>query len=175
MDRLTGWVLGHRRWVVIAWLAVTVAGMWAAATITDSLSQSFDAPGRPAFDANREIVRTFGSGGVVPPLVLVGPRGDLGRVARAVPGARVALPRDRTLVAGQTAAALVFPPPGRPAPDTNPQALAAATRAAAGTGVGVTGSRGSRCSPSWWGSPRRSTRAARRWTRRRAAGAPARR
>src|SRR4051794_9931783 len=145
MDRLTGWVLGHRRVVLAGWLVLTLAGLWAAATITDSLSQSFEAPGRPAFAANREIVGTFHSGGVVPPLVLVGrDAADLRRVAAAVPGGRVALPGDPgggALVPAdrRTAAALVFPPPGRPAPDTNPQAVAAAQRAAAGRGVAVTG------------------------------------
>jgi RND superfamily putative drug exporter len=151
VDRLTRWVLAHRRLVALAWIAVTAAGMWAAATISDSLSQSFTAPGRPAFEANEEIVRTFGTGGVVPPVVLVTQTADpneaarrFERVARAVDGARVALPGDRgagALVSddGRTAAALVFPPPGRLAPDTNPQAVAALTAAAAGTGVSVTG------------------------------------
>ena len=137
MERLTAFVLAHRRAVVLAWIALALAGMWAAATISDSLSQSFDAPGRPAFEANREIVQTFQTGGVVPPLVLVTSVSDraqatrqLARVAGAVDGARVALPgvtggdalvsRDR-----RTAAALVFPPPGSPAPDTNPGAAAA--------------------------------------------------
>src|SRR3954452_19633234 len=86
--RLTHLVLAHRRTVVVGWLLVVVAGMWAAATITDSLSQSFEAPGRPAFDPNRESVRTFGNGGVVPPLVAVGD-GDaagLQAVARSVSG-----------------------------------------------------------------------------------------
>lgn len=151
MVSLTGAVLRHRRLVVLGWVAVVVAGMWAAATINNSLSRSFDAPGRPAFDANREIVRLFKSGGVVPPVVLLTGATDrraaeqrLQRVSRAVPGARVALPSDPgggALVSrdGRVAAALVFPPPGRPAPDTNPEAGAALTRASAGTGVRVTG------------------------------------
>jgi len=151
VDRLTRWVLAHGRLVALAWIVVTTAGLWAAATISDSLSQSFTAPGRPAYEANEEIVRVFGTGGVVAPVVLVTQTGDrkearsrLERVARAVQGARVALPGDRgagALVSGdgRTAAALVFPPPGTPAPDTNPRAVAALTKAAAGTGVQVTG------------------------------------
>ena len=151
MERLTDWVLGRRRLVALAWIAVAAGGMWAAATISDSLSRSFTAPSRPAFQANEEIVRTFGTGGIVPPAVLVTQTADpneaarrFERVARAVGGARVVLPGDRgadALVSddGRTAAALVFPPPGRSAPDTNPEAVAALTKAAAGTEVGVTG------------------------------------
>jgi putative drug exporter of the RND superfamily len=151
VNSLTGAVLRHRRLVVLGWVAVVVAGMWAAATINNSLSRSFDAPGRPAFDANREIVGLFKSGGVVPPVVLLTGATDrraaeqrLQRVAHAVPGARVAVPSDPgggALVSrdGRVAAALVFPPPGRPAPDSNPEAVAALTRASAGAGVRVTG------------------------------------
>ena len=145
MPRLTTWVLAHRRIVVLAWIAVAVAGGWASATIADSLTKSFTAPGRPAFEANEEIVREYRSGGVVAPAVLVGQdEADLKRVAGAVQGARVALPGDpggEALRAqdGRTLAALVFPPPGRAAPDENPEAIAALTKAAAGTGVRVTG------------------------------------
>ncbi|MBV9047173.1 MAG: hypothetical protein JOY58_02835, partial [Solirubrobacterales bacterium] len=137
--------------VVLGWVVVAVVGMWAAATISDSLTRSFDAPGRPAFDANRQIVEQFGTGGEVAPIVLVTQAPDrraasrrFERVARTVAGGRVALPTDRggkALVSedGRTFAALVFPPPGHPEPDTNPQAVAALTRAAVGTGVRVTG------------------------------------
>ncbi len=48
-----------------------LAGGWAASGLSDALSQSFDAPGRPAFDANREIVERYGSGGVIAPIVAV--------------------------------------------------------------------------------------------------------
>jgi putative drug exporter of the RND superfamily len=151
VDRLTRWVLAHRRLVAAAWIVVTAGGMWAAATISGSLSQSFTAPGRPAFEANQEIDRTFGTGGFVAPLVLVTQTADTAqaarrfeRLARAVDGARVAVPGDRgagALVSedGRTVAALVFPPPGRPAPDTNPEAVAQLTKAAAGSDIGVTG------------------------------------
>ena len=156
MPRLTTFVLAHRRLVVLAWVVLTVAGAWAAATISESLSQSFDAPGRPAFAANREIVGTFGTGGVVPPAALVidardGERLDRARVAdrlravgEGVRGARLVLPDapggEALLSAdGRTAVGLVFPPPGRPAPDANPEAVAQLRAAAAGGPVVVTG------------------------------------
>ncbi len=153
MRRLTESVLAHRRLVLLAWLVLTLAGMWAAATITDSLSQSFTAPGKPAFEANERIVGTFASGGVVPPLVLVAeaPEGEkldieaaareLGRIGDSVDGARIATPSSpggRVLVSadGGTAAAIVFPPPGTPAPDTNPAAVEQLRKSADGTTAG---------------------------------------
>lgn len=148
MPRLTSFVLAHRRGVVAAWLVLALAGIWAVTGLSDALSQSFDAPGKPAFAANRELARDFRSGGPVAPIVLVTRAGGdatarLARVGRAVPGARVAVPGDpggAALVSRGTAVALVFPPPGVPAPDENPAALAAASRAAAREeGVQVTG------------------------------------
>ncbi|HEY4098654.1 MAG TPA: MMPL family transporter [Baekduia sp.] len=140
---LTSLTLSHRRIVACFWLVLTLAGAWAASTLNDHLSQSFDAPGRPAFQANREIVQRFGAGGTIAPIVAVGHRGDeasLRKVAAAVPGARSAVGGPGlTSAGGGTVTALIFPPPGRAAPDESPEALAAAQRAARGTGVRITG------------------------------------
>jgi putative drug exporter of the RND superfamily len=157
MDRLTALTTRRRRLVALAWLVLAIAGGWAASSIGDALSQSFDAPGRPAFEANRTIAERFGNGGQVAPIVLVATttggrrvtdpatRAELGRavarVGAAVGHARVASyasTGERAFVSrdGRTTYALVFPPLGRPAPDENPQALAAARRAARGLQVG---------------------------------------
>ena len=56
-------VLRHRKLIVSVWILLAVVGAWAASSINDHLSQSFDAPGRPAFEANKEIVKTYGNGG----------------------------------------------------------------------------------------------------------------
>jgi putative drug exporter of the RND superfamily len=141
--RLTDFALAHRRAIALAWLLLTLAGGWASSTLSDSLSRAFDARDSPAFQANRVLAERFGSGGAVAPIVVVGDRGEeaqLRRVAEAVRGSRsVVGGPGLTGDVGGTVAALVFPPPGRPAPDENPQALAAAERAAAQAGVRVTG------------------------------------
>jgi putative drug exporter of the RND superfamily len=141
-DRL----LRRRRAIAAVWLLLTVGGVWAAATLSDHLSQRFDAPDRPAFAANEEIVARYGTGGTIAPIVLVARGGSadtraaaLRRVAAAVPDARsVVGGRALTAARGAVQAALVFPPPGRTAPDENPSALAAAERAAARAGGGTT-------------------------------------
>jgi RND superfamily putative drug exporter len=157
VPRLSRFVLARRRVVAAAWIVLALAGAWAASGIGDALSRSFDAPGRPAFEANRDIVEAAGSGGTIAPIVLVA-RPESGRsvtdpdvrdelreaveqVARAVPGSRAVSSTGATgegLDArdGRTSVAYVFPPVGRPAPDENPQALAAARRAAERTDVG---------------------------------------
>ncbi len=135
--------LRRRRLIALTWLIATLAGAWAAATIEPHLSQRFAAPGRPAFVANARILRTFHTGGVISPIVLVGRRDDpaaLRRVAAAVPGARSVVGGPGLTGRGGVLAALVFPAPGSPAPNENDGALAAARAAAARAGhVQVTG------------------------------------
>ena len=157
MSPLTRLVMARRRFVALAWVVLALVGAWAASGISDALSQSFDAPGRPAFEANRAIVGATGSGGVVNPIVLVARpeqgrsvtdpdvreelRDAVERIAREIPGSRAVSSTGATgegLDArdGRTSVAYVFPPVGRPAPDENPEALAAARRVAADTDVG---------------------------------------
>jgi RND superfamily putative drug exporter len=145
VTRLTDLVLRRRRLVAGAWLLLAIAGAWASSGLSGALSQSFDAPGRPAFEANREIVERFGSGGVIAPIVAVIDGADardpavsraFERVADVVPGARLAAGPALVAADGRTAAAIILPPPGRPAPDENPEALAAAREAARDLRVG---------------------------------------
>lgn len=141
---MTSFVLRHRRAIAVLWLVLALAGGWAASGISDALSRAFDAPGQPAFDANEAILELAGTGGPVPPLVATATVDDADQreaatravegVAEAVRGARTVGPSQAEgLVSrdGRTVAAIVFPPPGPAAPDENPQALAAAERAAA--------------------------------------------
>ena len=58
--------------MVLFWVVLTVAGGVAAPQVSGALSQSFSSPGREGFDTNAEIADRFGTGGAVPPIVLVG-------------------------------------------------------------------------------------------------------
>ncbi|MGE4427966.1 MAG: MMPL family transporter [Solirubrobacteraceae bacterium] len=157
MLRLTDLVLAHRRVVAVVWILLTLAGAGAAAGINDALSRTFDAPGRPAFDANGRIVGAYGNGGLIAPIVVVAtPGGDrhvtdrdvradlrtaLDAIADAVPRARIASALDAPVGAfdgedGRSTYALVFPPLGQPSPDENPEALAAVREAAGAATVG---------------------------------------
>ncbi len=80
MQRLTELAMERRRLVAIVWLVLALAGAWAASGIGDALSQSFDAPGREAFQANRQIAERFGNGGPIAPIVVVAQSGDGARV-----------------------------------------------------------------------------------------------
>jgi RND superfamily putative drug exporter len=152
-------VLRHRKLIVSVWILLAVVGAWAASSINDHLSQSFDAPGRPAFEANREIVETYGNGGVISPFVLVaapkdGTLSDGGNeaaftkaakeVAAAVPGSRLAgfgaggPAKDFESKDGAVGYAFVYPPPGPEAPEKNEGALSAVQKAASRHSIGGT-------------------------------------
>src|SRR6201996_619403 len=152
-------VLRHRKLIVSVWILLAVVGAWAASSINDHLSQSFDAPGRPAFEANKEIVATYGNGGLISPFVLVaapkkGTLSDGGdeaaftkaakEVAAAVPGFRLAgfgaggPAKDFESEDGTVGYAFVYPPPGPEAPEKNEGALGAVQKAAAAHSIGGT-------------------------------------
>ena len=71
VDRLTDWVLAHRRTVVLLWLAVAVAGGVTAPLTVDRLGFDFSTPGQPAYEANVAIAERFaGTGGANDPLLV---------------------------------------------------------------------------------------------------------
>jgi putative drug exporter of the RND superfamily len=158
MTRLSRFLLGHRRLVLIGWLAVLAAGIALAPTVNNRLSDSFSLPGQKGYQANLAIAETYGTGGHANPTVPVitlppgsrvdtpGVRQALGRAFDAVArdlDARVASyasTGDRRFVAadGRTTYGLVFPGDHGEDPATR---AAAALRAALppGTTVQVTG------------------------------------
>jgi RND superfamily putative drug exporter len=94
-------VIAHRRWVLLAWLVLAVAGGYAAPHATSALSYEFGLPGQRGYEANQQIVDRFRSGGDNAPILLVVTDGTrpiartsaapiVAAVRRATPGARVA-------------------------------------------------------------------------------------
>ena len=159
------WVLAHKRLVVVFWIVLTVVGGAASGAATNAMKQKFSVPGKEGWLANQEIARLYhGTGGNASPLVPVVtlPAGTSAaqaraqltglerRVARALPGARVAgygSTGDRAFVSrdGRTAFAIAYPRPDADQPfGDNPKAekrLRAALRGAtvAGAPVHLTG------------------------------------
>jgi RND superfamily putative drug exporter len=158
LSSLTRWVLAHKRIVVLAWVALTIAGVMAAGPATDALDPEFSVPNKEGWETNVEIAKHYrGTGGDTSPLVPVVtlPKGtsadspavkaDLAKVdralERALPNSRLASyasTGDRTFVSkdGRTTFAIVYP---QPDPDSafgeNPRAEKAASAALKGTTV----------------------------------------
>jgi putative drug exporter of the RND superfamily len=158
LSSLTRWVLAHKRIVVLAWVALTIAGVMAAGPATDALDPEFSVPNKEGWETNVDIAKHYrGTGGDTAPLVPVVtlPKGtsadspavkaDLAKVDRALesalPNSRLASyasTGDRTFVSkdGRTTFAIVYP---QPDPDSafgeNPKAEKAASAALKGTTV----------------------------------------
>jgi putative drug exporter of the RND superfamily len=132
MERLTRWTLAHRKLVVLTWVVLTVVGIATAGAATKAMDQKFTVPGREGWETNQEIARLYkGTGGDTAPLmpVVTVPAGKRAtdpavraqlrsvesRVARAVPGSRVAgygSTGSRSFLSkdGRTAFAVAYPP-----------------------------------------------------------------
>jgi RND superfamily putative drug exporter len=97
MARWSNLVLGHKRLVVLLWLLWLVPAGVATTNVADRLSMHVALPGQPAYEANQEILRRYGSGGAKLPLVPVVALPPGQRVDG--PGARQALERAFTTLA----------------------------------------------------------------------------
>jgi putative drug exporter of the RND superfamily len=99
MTRLSEFVIARRRWIIVAWVLLTVVGVFATGRLSDRWFESFSIPGYEAYETNQQALEVFGSG-AQPPLVVVfhAEQGDvtktrglgraIERTAAAVPGSR---------------------------------------------------------------------------------------
>ncbi|MBT0770753.1 MMPL family transporter [Kineosporia sp. J2-2] len=125
MTVLSRLVIARRWWVVGAWVVLAALGGFAAPRATDRLSFDFGLPGQPGYETNVDILKTFGSGGIGAPVLLVVGNGQetvaadtaapIAETVRAtVPGARVATyTDDPDLLSGdrKTGVVMVYPIP----------------------------------------------------------------
>jgi RND superfamily putative drug exporter len=60
LTRLATFVLHHRRWVMLAWLVIFIAGFFGAFTVSSRLSVDFSLPGQPGFTTAQQIDKLYG-------------------------------------------------------------------------------------------------------------------
>src|SRR5436190_1588892 len=70
MRRIAEFVLHHRRWVMISWLLVFIAGVMLTQKTNDRLVIDFSLPGQPGTTTANQIDREFHAGGKTAPYVL---------------------------------------------------------------------------------------------------------
>ena len=159
MRRWAEFVLSHRKWVVVFWVLVAVAGGAVSNQVSKRLTYDFSLPGEPGAETAALIKETFGNGGYTAPyLVSVtypegrqvqGPQvaAAFDAIEAGVPGVRVldeAGTGDPAFGTedGRTAYAMVFyafdPTPGETLPTERIRSALEAAKPA-GTAVGVTG------------------------------------
>jgi RND superfamily putative drug exporter len=71
MEGLSRFVLRHKLAVTLTWLALAVAGVLATSQIGGRLTAQNSMPGRPSYETNAAIAKTYGTGGRGDPLVPV--------------------------------------------------------------------------------------------------------
>ena len=99
LARLAHATTHHRKAIILAWLALTIFGGFAAAQVSQRWLQSLSIPGYPAYEANQRSLDRFGTGDRPPNVVVFKTKGDatksdairaaMERARQASPGARV--------------------------------------------------------------------------------------
>jgi RND superfamily putative drug exporter len=158
--RLAEWVLHHRRWVLIGWLVIFLAGGAAAGKVSNRLSVDFSLPGQPGYETAQQITHIYGpnaTNGVTSIAVLTAPQGThvasqtraiskaADAITRAVPTSRVVdytNTHDQHFLGtdGRTTVEMVFTPMPKSFSDDPTKKLQAAVRdALPGWQTGITG------------------------------------
>ena len=99
MTGLARFVLRRRGAIVIAWIALTVLGAYAANAVSSRWLEQFSIPGYSAYEANQRALKTFGTGENAPLVAVFTAHGNVTKIAgikRAItaaasqnPGSRV--------------------------------------------------------------------------------------
>jgi RND superfamily putative drug exporter len=80
MERLARAILAHRKLVLVAWLGLTILGVYSAQRVSDRWLEEFSIPGYSAYEANQRALRTFGTGAQPPHVAVFTTKGDVTRV-----------------------------------------------------------------------------------------------
>src|SRR4051812_46918520 len=104
MTRLAGFVLRHRRLVIVFWLLLLVAGGAGSGQLSHRLKVDFSLPGHPGYETAKTTLRDYGNGAQTPPSILTvtAPAGetakaDAATIAKSIDRVRAAAPQMRVV------------------------------------------------------------------------------
>jgi RND superfamily putative drug exporter len=80
LERLAHLVIRRRRWVVLAWIGLTLFGLFSTTRLADRWFESFSIPGYSAYEANQRALKTFGTGEQAPLVAVYRSSGDVTKV-----------------------------------------------------------------------------------------------
>src|SRR5579864_5775871 len=81
LARLAHVIVRRRRWVIGAWVALTLFGAFSATQVSKRWFQSFSIPGYSAYEANKRTIERFGTGMQAPLVAVFQTKGDVTKVA----------------------------------------------------------------------------------------------
>jgi RND superfamily putative drug exporter len=99
LARLAHVIVRRRRWVIGAWIALTLFGAFSASQVSKRWYQSFSIPGYSAYEANRRTLERFGTGMQAPLVAVFHTSGDITKHAdlqQAIYAAAAVDPGSRT-------------------------------------------------------------------------------
>src|SRR5260221_2508210 len=99
LERLAYFVIRRRRWIVLAWVALLLFGLFTTTRLSDRWFESFSIPGYSAYEANQRTLKTFGSGEQAPLVAVFQSKGDVTNekgIAAAVANGAAVNPGSRT-------------------------------------------------------------------------------
>jgi RND superfamily putative drug exporter len=99
LERLAYFVIRRRRWIVLAWIALLLFGLFTTTRLSDRWFESFSIPGYSAYEANQRTLKTFGSGEQAPLVAVFQSKGDVTKekgIAAAVAKGAAVNPGSRT-------------------------------------------------------------------------------
>jgi putative drug exporter of the RND superfamily len=77
LERVAHLVIRRRRWIVLAWIALTLFGLFSTTRLADRWFESFSIPGYSAYEANQRTLKTFGNGEQAPLVAVYRSNGDV--------------------------------------------------------------------------------------------------
>src|ERR1700712_2715797 len=77
LARLAHRIVRRRRWVIGAWVLLTLFGMFSASQVSKRWFESFSIPGYSAYEANERTLHTFGTGEQAPLVAVFHTSGDI--------------------------------------------------------------------------------------------------
>jgi RND superfamily putative drug exporter len=80
LERLAHFVIRRRRYVIVAWIALTLFGMYSAKAVSSRWLEEFSIPGYSAYEANQRTLKTFGTGESPPHVIVFHADGDVTKV-----------------------------------------------------------------------------------------------
>src|ERR671931_2121927 len=98
MTALARLVLGHRRAIFFAWIALTLLGAYSANAVSKRWLEQFSIPGYSAYEANQRTLKTFGTGENAPLVAVFHSSADVTKVTgikRAIAAAEKQNPGSR--------------------------------------------------------------------------------
>jgi RND superfamily putative drug exporter len=87
LERLAHFVIRRRRYVIGAWIVLTLFGMYSAKAVSSRWLEEFSIPGYSAYEANQRTLKTFGTGEQAPHVIVFHSDGDV----TAMPGIGTAI------------------------------------------------------------------------------------